>query len=246
MCQLNLYIVPKNVNKERVLNLMKDYFYYDKPECVTEENILVEVQDENNVYVSAGMGCNCGTVQGSFQEEDKTKSWQELKQEKMNAERERLLRFKSLLESEDYLEKKNEFRKRLDELSEKRNNANGQEADDLLKEMQKMFQDDIFDVSMRYEKRKTEDGVEIVFNTIDEDLENLERSVCGTTEKDFENLKAFVDEILEDADEVKLFSFWQDGDLPKIESEEYVFQDEFKIEDVIYMKYNELLTIFKR
>ena len=246
MCQLNLYIVPKSVNKERVLNLMKDYFYYDKPECVTEENILVEVQDENNVYVSAGMGCNCGTVQGSFQEEDNTKTWQELKQEKMNAERERLLRFKSLLESEDYLEKKNEFRKRLDELSEKRNNANGQEADDLLKEMQKMFQDDIFDVSMRYEKHKTEDGVEIIFNTIDEDLENLERSVCGTIEKDFENLKAFVDEILEDADEVKLFSFWQDGDLPKVESEEYVFQDEFKIEDVIYMKYNELLTIFKR
>ena len=84
MCQLNLYIVPKSVNKERVLTLMKDYFYYDKPECVTEENILVEVQDENNVYVSAGMGCNCGTVQGSFQEEDNTKSWQELKQEKIS------------------------------------------------------------------------------------------------------------------------------------------------------------------
>ena len=245
MCQLNLYIVPKSVNKERVLNLMKDYFYYDKPECVTEENILVDVQDNNNVYVSAGMGCNCGTVQGSFQQENSTKPWQELKQEKMNAEREKLLRFKALLESEDYVEKRNEFTQKLEELGEKRNNAKGQEADDLLKEMQKMFQDDMFMVSMRYERRKTENGKEIVFHTIDEDLENLEKFVCGTTETEFKNLKAFVDEILEDSGEVKLFSYWQDGEMPTIEKENYVFQSDFKIEDIIYLKYNELLTIFK-
>lgn len=245
MCQLNLYIVPKSVNKERVLNLMKDYFYYDKPECVTEENILVDVQDNNNVYVSAGMGCNCGTVQGSFQQENSTKPWQELKSEKIEAEREKFLKFKALLESEDYVEKRNDFTQKLEELGEKRNNAKGQEADDLLKEMQKMFQDDMFMVSMRYERRKTENGKEIVFHTIDEDLENLEKIVCGTTETEFKNLKAFVDEILEDSGEVKLFSYWQDGEMPTIEKENYVFQSDFKIEDIIYLKYNELLTIFK-
>ena len=107
------------------------------------------------------------------------------------------------------------------------------------------FLRDMFMVSMRYERRKTENGKEIVFHTIDEDLENLEKIVCGTTETEFENLKAFVDEILEDAGEVKLFSYWQDGEMPTIEKENYVFQSDFKIEDIIYLKYNELLTIFK-
>ena len=32
----------------------------------------------------------------------------------------------------------------------------------------------------------------------------------------------------------------------EVEGEKYIFQDELKIEDIIYMKYNELITIFKR
>ena len=100
--------------------------------------------------------------------------------------------------------------------------------------------------TMRFEIRKVEDGQEVVMFDSSDTLQDIERSVCGNVENEFKNLKAFVDEILKEAEEVKLLSFWQDGDLPKVETEEYVFQDEFKIEDVIYMKYNELLTIFKR
>ena len=77
-------------------------------------------------------------------------------------------------------------------------------------------------------------------------MENVERSVSENVETEFKNLKTFVDEILKVADEVKLFSFWQSANVPKVEGEKYVFQDELKIEDIIYMKYNELITIFKR
>ena len=246
MCQLNLYIVPKSVNKENVLNLMRDYFYFERPQCVTEENILIEVQDEHEIYVSAGMGCNCGTVQSIFKEEDAMKSWSELKQEKINEKREHLLKIKKFLEREDYLEIKTEIRNRLDEFEKIRETANGEDVEDTLYEMQRIFQEGVYFDSMRYEKHKMEDGTEVSFKNIDEDLENVERSVSENVETEFKNLKTFVDEILKETDEVKLFSFWQSANVPKIEGEKYVFQDELKIEDIIYMKYNELITIFKR
>ena len=81
MCQLNLYIVPKKMNKEAVLNIMKDCFDYQEPECVTGENYLPEVQDFNDVYISAGMGCNCGTVQTRYQGDSDGKTWIEIKKE---------------------------------------------------------------------------------------------------------------------------------------------------------------------
>ena len=247
MCQLNLYIVPKTVKKEKVLDLMKKYFYYDKPECVTEENLLYEVQDENNVYVSAGMGCNCGTVQSSFAEEDKKMPWIELKNAKIQAEQERIAKIKELIEQEDFLERKNKFYQKLEELNNARMGASGKDAEELLLETQKLIQENgLILETMTYEFQKIDDGKAVITFNSNEDLQNTQKRVCENFEKEFENIKAFVDEVLKEAEDVKLLSFWQDGDLPKIESEEYVWQDEFKIEDVIYMKYNELLTIFKR
>ena len=247
MCQLNLYIVPKTVKKEKVLDLMKKYFYYDKPECVTEENLLYEVQDENNVYVSAGMGCNCGTVQSSFAEEDKKMPWIELKNAKIQAEQERIAKIKELIEQEDFLERKNKFYQKLEELNNARMSASGKDAEELLLETQKLIQENgLILETMTYEFQKIDDGKAVITFNSNEDLQNTQKRVCENFEKEFENIKAFVDEVLKEAEDVKLLSFWQDGDLPKIESEEYVWQDEFKIEDVIYMKYNELLTIFKR
>ena len=247
MCQLNLYIVPKTVKKEKVLDLMKKYFYYDKPECVTEENLLYEVQDENNVYVSAGMGCNCGTVQSSFAEEDKKMPWIELKNAKIQAEQERIAKIKELIEQEDFLERKNKFYQKLEELNNARMSASGKDAEELLLETQKLVQENSLILeTMTYGLQKIDDDKAVITFNSNDDLQNTQKRVCENFEKEFENIKAFVDEILEDADEVKFLSFWQDGDMPKVESEEYVWQDEFKIEDVIYMKYNELLTIFKR
>ncbi len=247
MCQLNLYIVPKTVKKEKVLELMKEYFYYDKPECVTEENLLYEVQDENDVYVSAGMGCNCGTVQGSFQEEDKTMSWQTLKESKIQAEKERIAKIKELIEQEDFLERKNAFYQKLEKLNIAQNGLSEKDREEMILETQKLIKEEgLILETMRFELRTVENGQEIVIFDASKVPEDIERSVCGNVEQEFKNLKAFVDEILKETEEVKLLSFWQDGDLPKVEIEEYVFQDEFKIEDVIYMKYNELLTIFKR
>ena len=247
MCQLNLYIVPKTVKKEKVLDLMKKYFCYDKPECVTEENLLYDVQDENNVYVSAGMGCNCGTVQGSFAEEDKKMPWIELKNAKIQAEQERIAKIKEMIEQEDFLERKNKFYQKLEELNNARMSASGKDAEELLLETQKLIQENgLILETMTYELQKIDDDKAVITFNSNEDLQNTQKRVCENFEKEFENIKAFVDEVLKEAEDVKLLSFWQDGDLPKIESEEYVWQDEFKIEDVIYMKYNELLTIFKR
>ena len=97
MCQLNLYIVPKSVKKEYVLNVMKDCFCYQNPECVTHENLLPEIQDLNEIYVSAAMGCNCGTVQTSYQNESGEKLWVDVKRRIVEEKIEKLKKIKLLL-----------------------------------------------------------------------------------------------------------------------------------------------------
>ncbi len=246
MCQLNLYIVPKSVSKDKVLKLMQKYFVYDKPECVNDDNLLVEVQAENNIFVSAGMGCNCGTVQSSFQEEEAKLPWTEFKSFKIQEEKERISKIKALIGREDYLEYKADFYKKVEEFG--KYVAQGDSAsDEKVKEYQKFIKDnEILLHAMRFELHDTANGKEIVLFNENEDMQGNEERELERTETEFDSLKGFVDEILKDADELKLLSFWQDEYSPKLQSEEYVFQDEFKIEDIIYLKYNQLLTIFKR
>ena len=247
MCQLNLYIIPKTAKKDLVLQLMKDYFDYQNPECITEENLLSEIKDEYNVFISAGMGCNCGTVQAYFQDEDDSKSWIELKENLIYEQREKLEKVRQLLERKDYLEYKQEILNKQTELIKKREAAKGQEAEDALKKLQNFISDNqlLFETIMKYEKRKVENGKEIVYHEIDEEIKSAERYAIGNVESEFENLKNFVNDILKETEEIKLFSYWQDESKPLIEDEDYVMQNELKIENIVYLKYNVLLTIFK-
>jgi len=248
MCQLNLYIIPKNVKQEKVFDLMKKYFYFQEPECITSENLLLDVQDDNHIYVSAGMRCNCGTIQSSYQNEDNTKSWKDLKLELINDEKEKLEKIRHILNREDYLTYKKQINNQLDNLLNKKQTSTRAEEEAILKEIQKLFSENQlwFEASMKYEKQKVEDGKIIVYHEIDEELKNVDNFISNNIENEFKNLKSFINEILKEADEMKLLSFWQDGNNPFINNEKYVFQDELTIEDVIYLKYNELLTVFKR
>ena len=53
-----------------------------------------------------------------------------------------------------------------------------------------------------------------------------------------------MDLILEQSDEVKLLSFWQDENSPVVKNEKFVMRSDLKIDDIIFLKDNELLTIF--
>lgn len=246
MCQLNLYIVPKKMNKEAVLNIMKDSFYYQEPECVTGENYLPEVQDLNEIYISAGMGCNCGTIQTCYQGDTDGKTWIEIKKEIALEKIERLNKIKALLEREDYLEYKNSVLSKSSELENRLKESKGEEYEDIMKEWQLFFSENnlLYDAIMRYEKTKDEGGMKVVYHNIDEEIKNIEKYEFENVENEYRDLIQFIDAILEQVDEVKFLSFWQDGDNPCVEKEKYVFRKDLKIEDFVFLKYNELLTVF--
>lgn len=247
MCQLNLYIVPKQTSREVMLELLKKHFIFERPECVSDENLLEEVKSDYDVYVSAPMGCNCGTIQSRFQDAEITTSWKGLKESMIKKGRERLEEIKSVIEREDYEAHRKFVYDKIEELNEKRNKAKGKDLEKVLKETQVFIQENriVFDC-MKYDKSIDENGNEVVFNFVDEDIKNIEKAVCENTDEDFLTLKNFVDDVLKHTSEIKLFSYWQDGDLPVVESEEYIFQGELKIEDIIFLKYKSLLTIYKR
>ena len=247
MCQLNLYIVPKSVKKEYVLNVMKDCFCYQNPECVTHENLLPEIQDLNEIYVSAAMGCNCGTVQTSYQNESGEKLWVDVKRRIVEEKIEKLKKIKILLEREDYLEYKNAVLEKSNELENRMKKAQGSEYKELMEEWRKHFSENnlLFDAMMRYEKHKNVNGKDVVCNSIDEEIANIENVEFKSVESDYDDLIKFVDAILEESDEVKLLSFWQDENSPFIKNEKYVFRRDLKIDDIVFLKENELLTIFR-
>lgn len=246
MCQLNLYIVPKTVKKEVVLEIMKDCFYYQNPECVSAENLLPEVQELFDVYVSAGMGCNCGTVQTCYQDGFDGKSWLEVKKEIMLEKIEKLNRIKLLLEREDYLEYKNNVLKKSQEIENRLKELRDEEYKNVMKEWQVFFSENslLYEAMMRYEKIKTENGKEIVYHNIDDDINNIEKIEFKNIENEYKDLVRFIDSILELTDEVKLLSFWQDENSPIVKNEKFIMRSDLKIDDIIFLKYNELLTIF--
>lgn len=246
MCQLNLYIVPKTVKREVVLNIMKDCFSYQEPECVSDENLLPEVQDLNDIYVSAGMGCNCGTVQTYYQNNADEKTWVDLKKDISLKKIEKLNKIKVLLERDDYLEYKSNVLEKSHELEKRLKESNGEDYENVMKEWQVFFSENslLYDAMMRYEKTKIENGKEIIYNNIDEEIKNIEKIEFENIENEYDDLLRFIDAVLEQADEVKLLSFWQDENSPYVRNKKYVMRNDLKIDDIIFLKDNELLTIF--
>ena len=62
---------------------------------------------------------------------------------------------------------------------------------------------------------------------------------------EFAELKKLVEELLKHCSSVKILAFWQDGD-PIIIGDNYeIAVNNFKIEDIVYLKYKDTLTINK-
>lgn len=117
MCQLNLYFVPKTVDKDKAIEIFNNTFDTKICECVTDENI-VKGYKNYNVYICAGMRCNCGSVIGSLQDRKTYDSWEFVKEESIKAQLEEFNAIKDLLEQKDYKKKFDEVSKKQKELFE--------------------------------------------------------------------------------------------------------------------------------
>ena len=126
--------------------------------------------------------------------------------------------------------------------------AKGEEYNNALESLQKLFSEHsaLLTASTFYERYTDDTKSTLDFTTIDNAIANVEKKTIGTQETEYVELKNFIDEILKHANEIKLYSFWQDGEPLYIKNEKQVYQDELKIDNIIYLNYNELLTIEKR
>lgn len=247
MCQLNLYIIPKCVDIQKVLDIMKEHLDYNKPECVNDDNFLPELQNNYNIFISAGMRCNCNTIQGFYQDHQNI-TWSELKKELINKEQTKLLEIKQVLQRPDYKEYKNQFNNKSNEYSAQMQSAKGEEYNNALENLQKLFSEHsaLLTASTFYERYTDDTKSTLDFTAIDNAIANVEKKTIVTQETEYVELKNFIDEILKHTNEIKLYSFWQDSEPLYIKNEKQLYQDELKIDNIIYLNYNELLTIEKR
>lgn len=116
MCQLNIYCIPKSVDKEKVLEYMRVKLGYAVAECIDDEAPVPSLKDGFSFYISGGMRCNCGSVLCSHQDDQNGLSYAELKEKLKSENLDKLLQIKELMEQADYPKKKKAFEKRLDTL----------------------------------------------------------------------------------------------------------------------------------
>lgn len=105
------------------------------------------------------------------------------------------------------------------------------------------------------EKRKIvsydENGNEVITyeNTFSQNIydviERTKTSKLNYEVDEFESIKGLVESLLEHCITVKLLAFWQDGDPIVIGNNYEVTFNDFKIEDIVYLKYKDTLTINK-
>lgn len=311
MCQLNIYCVPKSVEKEKVLSLIKETMGYQVAECIDEETPVPALKDAFSFYISGGMRCNCGSALCSYQDYEDADSWQVLKENLKREQLKKLNEIKEIMEQADYPARKKQFEERLNELWEKADKTSvdvGKKERELTEaifsrtdiseeEKQRLIHEEVYPevtelmneaekrperIKAMEEYRKFCDENQVMWQSVvytlerdenvkdfccdeindvsddDETFEFILPSNCiydaiGRAKneeyeglnKEFDEIKLFAKKILEFANEIKILCYWQDGNGPAVDSEKTLSVKDFRIDDAIFLKYNELLTLTK-
>lgn len=86
---------------------------------------------------------------------------------------------------------------------------------------------------------------EVPSNCIYDVIDRVKNEDGNTIEKEYDEMKAFIAEVLKHTNEIKIFAFWQDGTDIVVNNRKRITFDELKMEEIVFLKYNELLTITK-
>lgn len=306
MCQLNIFLVPKEVKENKVLSMMKDVFGYEVAENIDSEKPLKK--DGYSFYISGGMRCNCGSLPCKYQEEDNSLSFDETVEKLIKNEKDRLVKIRDFMEQKDYAKKRSEFDKLLkkyskdmqaafndagkierkltdkimkdktlsdEEKSKKLHEEVYPKVNELLSQTDKDFRVKAYHdfikenslmwgsymltlkrskpkkekaIPLKKDKVEKEEIIEIeipsfcIYDMIDEVDKKFNKKGM---EGEFFEIKEFAKKVLEQTDKIALVSFWQDGEEFIVNNEKSVKFADFKIEDLAYLKYGEILTIEK-
>lgn len=249
MCQLNLYLIPKSVDKEFVFGLMNKYFKDESHEFAESEKVFENKLRDYNVFTSSIMNCNCNTVQGYYNSQTGNLPWGEFKQKMIDDEFQKCLDVKNTLIKENFYQEFETFCKKLDSLSSKTLKLAGKaqikasnERIEFLNSNSEFL--DIFQkLNVRDLKIKSK---EQIIADIEQDFAKFKDNLGKDLEKEFDNIYNFIKDLLEKTNEISLLSFWQDGEeFVEVNNEKTVEFKNLKIEDLVYLNYNDVLVIKK-
>lgn len=122
MCQLNVYCVPKTLEKQKVLNLMKELMGFEVAECIDDEQILDDLKEQYSFYISGGMRCNCDSLPCKFQDQPQltySECWKKI----IDDQFEKFNTLKEFMERKEYESEKKAFDKLYKKYSKEMNSA---------------------------------------------------------------------------------------------------------------------------
>lgn len=270
MCQLNLYIVPKNIPTQKVMSIFEKN---NSDVIVSEHYKLDELVDKYEFYCTSGH-CDCNSIISRLQEEDFS-SFEEYKVKKKQEDIEKLNRIKDLKATEDYEVRVKKFEEESGRLlkaledyikyineyqireSERISSLNLQEE-----EKTKIF-NEVYFAKIKELNNELEENEEYqnamkkyqdflsensdLFESIYFNAEDFEERIvsydCRDFGEEFSTLKNICTEILEISDELCIYPFWQNEEPLDFKELNKVCIESLCIEDLIFLPYKNLLKI---
>lgn len=270
MCQLNLYMVPKSVSKEEIINIFEKYNLYISGNSYYKLDEFVESYE---IY-AANCGCDCRSIISSLQDVN-VSNFDEYKIKKKNEDTEKLNKMKNLKDSKDYETKVKEFENNRNKLWEIVDNFSKHIRDYEIQEKEKIFalnlkEDEECKMMDEILYPKLNEMHEVIYkskeynNALEEyqdyitknadlnestyyDIEENEKTINEYDFSDlhdqFSDLKNIFTEILKLTKEIYIYPFWQDDEPLEIKDKRQIVIENFSIEDLVFLPYRNLLQI---
>ncbi|WP_026477690.1 hypothetical protein [Alkaliphilus transvaalensis] len=269
MCQLNLYLVPKNIPAKKIISIFEKYNLSTSIDCY---NIIDSLADDYTFY-STSSHCDCDSIISRLQNA-KVSSFDMYKRKKQEKGIKKLNNIKKLKSNKNYNKIVKEFEAERDQLWGRIESFSQHIKDYEIEESKKisalnpsdeersrMYDELIYSKTneMFKELNNDKEYQNVLkeyqdFLTINADLDDSISNSIAELEKTLnDDLNGFVNqfnifnnvcrEILELTDQICIYPFWQDGQSLEVENTRHVLYENFNIDHLVFQPYRNLLKI---
>ena len=270
MCQLNLYIIPKNVATKDIINI------FQKHNLSIREVRYYKIDglEENYTLYSTNGQCDCNSTISKLQNEN-INTFDAYKIKKKEEDIKKLNRMKKLKSNKNYEKMAKIFQSRRDSLLDivdgfrkdirnyeteelERLSALNLKDDELSKILREIVYPKMDEMYSQLNNNKEYKNASQNFqdfmnenNDINDSIYfNIEEFEKEMNEYDFSNFfdefnsfKSICSEILKLSDEISIYPFWQDEELLKIQNKRELTFENLNINDLVFLPYGNLLKI---
>lgn len=270
MCQLNLYMVPKKIPTQKVM----DIFQKNHLEVIVSEYYKLDEFVDSYEFYCTSYHCDCNSIISRLQEEDLS-SFEEYKEKRKEEDLEKLKRMKILKASKDYdirareleeksntlLELSNEHTKYIDDYEaeeRERIDSLGLQEEERTKMFNEVFLPKLSELYNELENNKeyqkameeyyeflteNDEMFQSIYFNIEEFQKRIDEYDYNDFIEEFYSFKNICTEVLELADEICIYPFWQNEEPLDLKKIRQVEVQNLCIEDLTFLPYKNLLKI---